>query len=258
MKLLSRKRKIEFTPEEQAIVDQPWFHSYGPLGFYEGHVPEVNLQRQLDRQGDIFRHVRDALLRFESRPRGLMCTVNDGFYGMYAAQKGAASMDIVDVGTHIPNRPAWHFQQSQIAARKLGLSDRVTFSTKNLLEIEGRYDFGIFVNALPNFPNPAEAVAHLRNIISGPLVFQCNVAVLPFKFSLPPDFPRSSTEYDMEAVDEFFYESPGMYVPWGSCFGRRRLIQILVDAGWTIVNEYAVPQPQEGLRFGLRENLLCV
>lgn len=257
MKLLSRKRKVEFTPEEQAIIAKPWVNNFGPIEFYDCNQSDENQRKQFARQGHIFRHIRDALARYETKPRGIMCTVSDGFYGLYALHKGASHIDIVDVGGHIPNREDWHLEQTRLAARALGMEDRATFATKNLFEIEGKYDFGIFVSALPNFPNPAEVMKHLWHLIDGPLVFQCNTAVLN-NFTLTPKAERWKPGWDPDEIDQFFYESPCEILPWGSAFGRRKLIEMIVDAGWTIVNENSSPQPEDGTRYGLRENMLCV
>ena len=75
---LPSKLSGKLTPEELAVWGGRWYHNFSPLGLPAGKQTEVQLQHQLEKQGDIFRHVRDAFLRLKKDPKGLQLTSTDG------------------------------------------------------------------------------------------------------------------------------------------------------------------------------------
>ena len=234
---LSLKAIASLSPEEQAIFNKNWLYDYSPLDIESGPQSDAAKQFQLETQGMIFRHIRDALLQTCRKPSVYVPTWADPFYGLYALQKGAGRMHASFVGQQ---QLLWgpHFRQSQIAAGILGFAERTSFDSVPIAQQPGPFDMAIVVDVLNNVPEPQPILEHLRNIVQGPMVF-FSTTIMRWKVPLAFEVPASGR-------------------PWGSAFSHDKALTMAVDAGWTVVNEQRKQMPDGWPGERTLSSFLCV
>jgi hypothetical protein len=211
-----RKAISNLTPEEREILAKPWLNTFPNLEASAGEQPEAEKLRQAEVSGPIYRHIRDGLIRCVPEPRALLLTSTDGFFSIVTLWRGAKTVDVFDVCTHVPGHQGWHLDQIRLVAKISGYEERSTFQRKGLFEIEGKWDFCICTEILENYPDPEAALGKIRSLVDGPIV--------NFSSTYLPNDPA-------------YLESPSEKRPWGSVFSHDRLITMIVDHGWTVVNE---------------------
>ena len=231
-------RRLRLSAEQQNTFDKPWQFDYSPLGIQTGSQPPNAKRFQLETQGEVFSRIRDALAMCQRKPRGLVPTCGDGFYGLYALKLGAASIRFAEIGSHRGDFRPWPFRQTEIAANLLGFDQRCTFETCDYRSLEGRYDFSILSQVLIHFPDPQEVLAKMRDIVSGPLVIFTTSVNRPEKQKFELQFPE--------------------WRAWGSSFHHDHVIKMAVDAGWTVVNESFKRMPDDWVDERNMSTFLCV
>jgi len=278
---LPSKLSGKLTPEELAVWGGRWYHNFSPLGLPAGKQTEVQLQHQLEKQGDIFRHVRDAFLRLKKDPKGLQLTSTDGLFGLYAAMKGASHVDIVNVTPGSPASDRRFMEQTRIAAKLLDLEKKVDLSSGDVFKISGPYDFCISTGCLYNLPEPGLVLTKLRDIVNGPLIIHEHTWLLPsytrrfrevrmgqlereIRF-MKDTLSRSEIEERKTELkewksgkDDLHFQSPAEYREWGSRFSHDSLIVMAVDAGWTVINEKVAEVPPLNWLDRGSSSLLCI
>jgi len=205
------------TAAEKVIFNSVWRFNYKPVDLQTGPQSEVNERYQLEAQAMVFRHVRDALFSTVKRPTGLIPTCADGFYGIYALEKGAEKVRIVDIGSQLPSHKPHFLEQTKLAAKMLGVQERCTFDVCDYTKIEGSYDFCILADCAIHFLDPTPLLVKMREVVTGPLVL-FSTTIMQHKVPL-------------------LYRSPEPGRPWGSAFSHDQLLTFAVNAGWTVVNE---------------------
>lgn len=211
------------TPEERDVVSRPWLYRYSAIDVWLSSQSEGSRVRQIETAGPIGRQLRDALLRIP-KARVLACSTTDGFFGLFALFKGAGHVDIYDVGRHIPGHEAWHFDQSEVVAKIKGLMDRCSFSSADILDIQGEYDFAVCTNVLEHVPDPKPVLEKLRGMMRGSLVLHS-----------PTAYPHGPEVFESAPAER----------PWGCRFSHDRLVNMAVEAGWTVINERLKHMPPE-------------
>ena len=202
--------------EERAILEKPWVHKIRTIDLWNSPQSEDLAFVQLETQGGLFLQLRDAVLRAPKHAACLQLTDSDALFGMYALYQGVGTLRVVDVCGHVPGHEEWHLDQARIAAQVAGRGVQCRFDRVGVTEIEGHYSVGICANVLENLADPAAALVHLRKVVVGSLVIH----------SVTP----------LANVAEFMEVGPGVR-PWGSRFSHDALIAMVVEAGWSVVNE---------------------
>ena len=218
------------TSEEQALVARPWIYKYAAIDVWVSTQTEGARVSQLEKVGPIGRQLRDAILRNPSA-RVLACSTDDGYYGLFALFKGAAHVDIRDVGAHIPEHEGWHFEQSRVVAKLKRLLGRCSFGAANLFDLDGSYDIGSCTNVLEHMSDPQVALEKLRTLVRGSLVVHS-----------PTVHPNKSGMLEISPEGR----------PWGSRFSHDDLVEMAVAAGWTVINERLKQMPED---WGLERRL---
>lgn len=248
---VSGKMAAKLTAHELELLEKPWVHNYSPVDLPTGPQAEVLQEFQLEKQGAIFRHIRDGLTRTPKGARGLCLTCNDGMFGIYALQKNVAHMDIFDVGDRQPNYEPWHIEQTAVAAKLLGLSSRATIEKRDYSTIKGPYDFCICTGVFPTFTDPGQMLADMRSwIVSGPLIIHSPTCL--------PVAPWGQPRPDVDVPGYRYYESPAEGRPWGSRFSHDTLIEMAVEAGWTAISEKFAELGRPNWSDRVSSSLLCV
>jgi hypothetical protein len=278
---LPQKVASKLSPEEIVIFGGRWHHNFSPLGLPAGKQTEVQLGYQLEKQGDIFRHIRDAVLRMDKKPRILNVTASDGLFGLYALTKGGRHVDIFDIASQSGFHEPQFLEQTRIAAKLLELEDKCTIAEKDVFEISDTYDLAICVGALYNLPEPGLVLRKLRDIVMGPLVVHEHTWMLPYYARRARDVEAGMLDREIRFMkeeltkaqlderrkrlaelksgkDELYYESPADFREWGSRFSHDTLITMAVDAGWTVINEKVVEVPPANWLDRGSSSLLCI
>lgn len=215
----NRRRELSrLSPAERELFETPWFHNFSPLGMATVQTNENAAVNQVEKQGPIFRLIRDAMTRCGPKPYGVDLFATDGMFGLYALTRGAGQMDILDAATHRGNYSPTSLEQTRLAAKLLHVEDRAHVGVVDPFNLPRQYEFGITAATLVHFRNPQELLASLRKQITKALVIQSPV-------SLRDESPECF-QLDMKGRE------------WGSRFSLDRLIIMAVEAGWTVVNEH--------------------
>ena len=217
LQALKMKRAYSrLSAEDREVLEKPWVHKMGKVSLWTSPQSEKAATLQKATQGAICLQVRDAVIRNPKHTACLQLTESDAFFGMWALHCGAGSLTVVDACGHVPGHEAWHLDQARIAAEVSGRNGHCRFERMGAMEIEGHYSVGICANVLENLADPAAALVHLRKVVVGSLVIH----------SVTP----------LENVAEFMEVGTDVR-PWGSRFSHDALIAMVVDAGWSVVNE---------------------
>jgi 2-polyprenyl-3-methyl-5-hydroxy-6-metoxy-1,4-benzoquinol methylase len=197
--------------EELRWLGKRWYHDYSPLGFKTPQGREVKRRNQLSKQPHLFRMIDGALRRCSEdlgRADGLELFCADGFFGNYAALRGATSI----LGVDREERP---LVQARLAAKILGIEARARFERRDVFEVEGSYDFAICAGGLYHLSDPRALLARLRGQVRRALVVQ--------------------TVYSLASTSPNYFETPAPGWTWGSRFSADFLLSILAETGWKVL-----------------------
>jgi hypothetical protein len=233
-----RNPAANLTAEERAIYERPWQFDYGPLDLETCAQIDFDKRYQLEAQGIVFRHIRDAMQAGAATTRGIVPTCGDGYYGIYALKHGAGRMHFVSVRHDRPHAKFWHFRQTQLASKLLGVKDRCTFDTAEIADLKGTFGFGILTDVLVHCPDPGEVLQKMRSIVQGPLVV--------------------FTTTVRRGLTQFILEVGPPHRPHGACFSHDAVITMAVEAGWTVVNEQRKIMPEDWPGERQMSSFLCV
>lgn len=215
----NRQRELSrLSASERELFETPWFHNFAPLGISTQQANENAAVNQLEKQGPIFRLIRDAMIRCGPKPYGVDLFSTDGMFGLYALTHGAAEMDILDAATHRGNYSPISLEQTKLAARLLKVEGRAHVGTVDPFNLPREYEFAISAATLVHYSNPWDLLAEWRRKITKALVIQTPVSLRDQR----PGFFQT----DLNGRE------------WGCRFSLDRLILMAVDAGWTVVNEH--------------------
>lgn len=221
----ARRQAISnLTPEEREIVAKPWLNTFPAITDWRSEQTPEDKLRQIEKSSSLYRHIRDVIHRAGSNPRGLLVTSTDGYFVIYTLYAGAASVDVYDVCDKVPGHEAWHLDQMRIVAKVRGHEERTSFQRAELDQISGSWDFCVVTEVLENMADPEAAIAKIRELVKGPMAL--------FSSTRTPNDPS-------------FFESPTEARPWGCAFSHDMLIKIVVEAGWTVVNERLRTMPED-------------
>jgi SAM-dependent methyltransferase len=207
-----RARLAGLTGEEIWLLGSRWYHDYSPLGFKTRQGREVMRHNQTSKQRPLFEMIDRALdlcRPSSEKISGLELFCADGFFGNYAASRGATSLLGVDLSKK-------HLRRATLAAKLLGLADVARFEMRDVFDIAGEFDFAICAGGLYHLSNPEALLRKLAGQVQRALVIQ--------------------TVYSLARSEPDYFEAPAPGWTWGCRFSRDYLLGMARDAGFHVVD----------------------
>ena len=191
----------------QLYVD-PWYHDFGALGVPTPQGDDHFPGNQRSKEPVLTSMLDEAMQRARpDAPSLLELFCADGYFGCMAAQKGAGSVVGIDLNPY-------HLERARLAARMLGLDDRVRFERRNVFAVDGRYDVIMNCGGLYHIDNPWELLRRNR--------------------TLEPDVLLVQTVYSLARSEPDYFETPTPGWTWGCRFSLAFFEDMLRRAGWRI------------------------
>lgn len=197
----------------------PWYHDFAVLGVATPQAEGIFGPNQLAKQDVLFRLIDRAVALSGPQPRGLELFCADGFYSHYALDHGAAHMTGVDLGDEQTAGNPMHLRQARAMTSLLGHSGRADFRAQDVFDVTGSYDLAICAGGLYHVSDPAALLARLRGMVRSALVVQ--------------------TVYSLARTDADYFETPAPGQTWGCRFSYDRLLGMLAESGWEVVDATA-------------------
>lgn len=196
---------------ERALLKSPWYHDFGVLGVKTVQEPGIWRPNQIAKEKPLFDYIGKAVAACRAKKTpvaGIELFCADGFYGNYAVKAGADSLVGVDLDEN-------NLAKARLMAKLLGHSGKASFEHRDVFQIDGTYDFGICAGGLYHISDPAGLLKLVARRVTGPLVIQ--------------------TVYSLANSDPDYFETPAPGWTWGSRFSHARLVRMIEEAGWRIV-----------------------
>ena len=203
----------------RAELAHPWYHDFAVLGVPTPQAEGIFGPNQQAKQDILFRLIDRAVELSGHTPQGLELFCADGFYSHYALEHGARHMTGVDLGDTQSAGNPMHLRQARAMTRLLRHEGRAEFRAQDVFDVTGEYDFAICAGGLYHVSDPAALLARLREMVRGALVVQ--------------------TVYSLARTDPDYFESPAPGQTWGCRFSYERLLGMLSESGWTVVEATA-------------------
>ncbi len=170
---------VNLTRVEIDLLTEPWIHDFTLLGFKTPRRRDLLIDPQSEEQPILFALINRALhlCRLAHRPlRGLQLFCNEGLYSLHALQCGAEHVHGFDTDRT-------ELARARLAAKVLGLTDRVSFGCEDPETLEREYDFCI-CTGVQRFADPAAGLRSLARLVRGPIVLQADVCATRFRCNL--------------------------------------------------------------------------
>ena len=186
----------------------PWYHDFSALGLKtqqgDDHFPGNQRSKE-----PVLAPMIDEALRLApgESPSVLELFCADGYFGCMAAQKGAGSVVGIDLNPY-------HLDRARLAARLLGLDDRVRFELRNVFSVDEPYDVLMNCGGLYHIDNPWELLRRNRALDPSALVVQ--------------------TVYSLARTERDYFETPTPGWTWGCRFSLAFFEDMVRAAGWRI------------------------
>lgn len=201
------------TSKELEDLTMPWYHDFSPLGFSTPQRGGIFGPNQSAKQRVIFGLIDQALGICEKTgaPKTvleLFCA--DGFYAVYAAQRGATAVAGIDLDEK-------ELRKARLISKHLNVR-RARFLREDVLTSRRTASVGICVGGLYHLTDPQVLLSRLRDLISTALVVQ--------------------TVFHLGRRQEAaYFESPAPGWTWGCRFSVPMVQRMLQRAGWEVVSE---------------------
>ena len=187
---------------------EPWYHDFGVLGLPTRQSDDHFPGNQRSKQPVLTRLIDEALARGGSpSPSVLELFCADGFFTCMAAQKGAGRCVGVDLNPY-------HLERARLAARLVGVDDRVEFQRRDVFSVDERFDVVMNLGGLYHIDDPFALLQHNRALEPAVFVVQTVVSL-------------ARTEPD-------YFERPAPGWTWGCRFSQKWFEDALRRAGWSI------------------------
>lgn len=208
---LSQKHGL--SADEKKMLSDLWYHDFSVFGIKTVHEPGIWKKNQACKEGPIFSMIADAVASAKhkvSSTRGVELFCADGYYALYAIQKGAEHVHGMDLDQK-------NLKKASLIAKMLGCSNKTRFEKRDVYTMDGSYDFGICAGGLYHISDPAALLKLLKKHVHGPLVIQ--------------------TVYSLAKTAPDYFETPAPGWTWGCRFSYDYLKKMIRDAGWKIMRE---------------------
>jgi SAM-dependent methyltransferase len=207
-----RRRRATLSDDEQALLADPWYHDFRPLGLATRQRPGIFAANQAAKQGPLFELLDRAVSLAEGPPPELtvlelFCA--DGFYSLRAAQRGVGRVVGVDTD-------ASEVAKARLAAKLLGLHN-AEFRVGDVFETSDRVPIAVCAGGLYHVADPERLLRQLRGQVTDALVVQ--------------------TVYHLGRTDPGYFETPAPGWTWGCRFSVDWLLATVARAGWRVRDE---------------------
>ncbi len=198
---------------ETKILRDLWYHDFSPFGIKTVQEPGIWKKNQGCKEGPIFTVIDEAVTSVKQRGysvRGVELFCADGYYALYAVQKGAEHVHGMDLDER-------NLKKAALISKMLGYTKKTHFEKRDVYTMDGSYDFGICAGGLYHISDPAGLLRLLKAHVHGPLVIQ--------------------TVYSLAKTAPDYFETPAPGWTWGCRFSYDYLKKMIQDAGWKIIRE---------------------
>jgi predicted RNA methylase len=206
-------QKYHLNADEQETLSDLWYHDFACFGIKTVQEPGIWKKNQACKEGPLFSMIEEAVKSVKQRSesvKGVELFCADGFYGLYAVQKGAEHVHGMDLDEK-------NLKKATLIAKMLGYAKKTNFEKRDVYTLSGSYDLGICAGGLYHISDPAALLKLLKAHVHGPLVIQ--------------------TVYSLAKTSPDYFETPAPGWTWGCRFSYDHLKKMIRDAGWKIIRE---------------------
>jgi 2-polyprenyl-3-methyl-5-hydroxy-6-metoxy-1,4-benzoquinol methylase len=125
----------------------------------------------------------------------------------------------VDLGDEQTAGNPMHLRQARAMTTLLGHTGRADFRAEDVFDVSGTYDFAVCAGGLYHVTDPAALLRRLRDMVRSALVVQ--------------------TVYSLARTEPDYFETPAPGQTWGCRFSYQRLLAMLAETGWDVVDSTA-------------------
>jgi hypothetical protein len=196
---------------ELELLAEPWRHDFTSLGFKAPQPNGATGEAASSEEQALCALLDEALnlcRQTNTPPTGVELFCTDGFYGLYALNHGAQSLQGLG-----PDRT--ELARARLVAKILGRQDQAAFDYQASPALDKDYGFGICAGGLTQVSDPGALLRALAQHLRGPLVIQSAVSLAPTR----PDY----------------FRSPPPHQSSGSCFSYDWLLETVQQSGWVLV-----------------------